>query len=112
LCLTTAPLSAPTPTLPLPAPVRISPPVSAAMFNVDGKLQATALSGVGTSNPIENFTAGNFTNDGKIQVTGASNATTLTLLNDTLDDYNGTTPGLIQVEIGRTKCGYGSTAYH
>src|SRR6202035_1744740 len=51
-------------------------------LNVDGLLVADD----GTANKIERFAAGNFTNDGEVQVTG--NGTVLTLSNDTLDDYN------------------------
>src|SRR6202011_3676330 len=59
-----------------------------------GTLKADA-----NANTIENFNATGpvtFTNDGELWVTGSS--TTLTLLNDVLNDYVGTIGGLIQVD--------------
>src|SRR5581483_6845601 len=50
-----------------------------AVLNVKGLLEADSA----TLNTIENFTAGNFTNDGELLVTAGA---TLTLLNDTLTD--------------------------
>ena len=49
-------------------------------FTNDGLTEADA-----GLNTIKNFTVGKFVNDGKLLVTG--NSTTLTLLNDTLNDY-------------------------
>src|SRR4029078_3985044 len=54
-------------------------------FNIDGLLKVDD-SPVTVANIIKNFDAGDFTNDGKILVTGAG--TTLTLLEDTLNDYD------------------------
>src|SRR5207249_5569587 len=61
-----------------------------AVFNIQGKLEADS-----GANTIENFTAGNFTNDGELLVTG--NSTTLTLLDDTLTDYVATQGAIIVV---------------
>src|SRR6202040_1716930 len=65
-------------------------------FNVDGTLKAT----VGTDNLIENFDAGKLTSDGTLLATG--NGTRLTLLNDTLQDYVGSTGSSIQVDKNTT----------
>ena len=65
-------------------------------LNVDGTLKAT----VGTDNVIENFDAGKLTSDGTLLATG--NGTRLTLLNDTLQDYVGSTGGSIQVDKNTT----------
>src|SRR5208282_1257831 len=67
-------------------------------LNVDGLLEADN----GTANTIENFSAGKFTSDGKIWVTGNA---TLTLKSDTLQDYV-TAGGSIQVD---GTAGVGST---
>src|ERR1019366_7560239 len=70
--------------------------VTGATFNIDGALTADGS----VSSTIENFAAGNFTNDGELLVTGSG--TNLLLKNDTLDDYKSTTPGKIQVATGAT----------
>src|SRR5581483_2502081 len=56
-------------------------------------------------NTIENFTAGNFTNDGELLVTAGA---TLRLLNDTLTDYVSAQGGLIQVDGNGDGTGAGS----
>ena len=72
------------------------------MFTVSGLLRAD-----GGSDTIENFsTAGDFTNDGELQVSNAG--TVLTLKNDQLQDFIGSQGGYIQV-VG-TGNGTGVTA--
>ena len=73
-----------------------APTVTGATFNIDGTL---TVDNATVDNIIENFAAGTFTNDGTIQVIANSS---LLLLNDTLDDYNGSNPGAIQVDAGST----------
>ena len=81
-----------------------------AVFNIDGKLEATGISGTGTANIIKNFTAGHFTNDGELLVTGPNTGTvtSLLLLNDTLNDFVGTQGGTIQVVGTHDGSGAGS----
>src|SRR6185295_18528303 len=63
-------------------------------LNVDGQLLVTDTA----TNVIKNFTPGQFSNDGWLQVADTNAGTKLTLLNLTLNDFNGTDDGTIQVD--------------